>query len=561
MKSNIFLYGPSGSGKSTIGKELANALSMDFLDLDAQIEIDLGDSITNTIQNKGEEVFRDAETKALQDAVLSPPSNSPQDGGRTSPSPILGEVRWGHVVALGGGALLREQNQRIAEENGQIIFLEADVDTLLSHLADDANKRPLLAGELREKLNALLTKRAAHYGAFPLRVNAAQTVEQIVWDIQVKLGRFHSASMETGYDILVEDGGIDGIGEMLVQRHLSGPILLVSDSNVAPIYAERVIASLEKAGFSATQTVIPAGEANKTLETVHQLWAAALHGDLDRKSTIVALGGGMSTDLAGFTAATFMRGCNWVALPTSLLGMVDASMGGKTGFDLDEGKNLVGAFYPPRLVMADPETLATLPARELRSGMAEALKHGIITDPELFELCKNFTTEHTERTESLKNSEKNSVISVNSVVNQIVRRGMSVKVKVIAEDPYEHGIRAALNLGHTIGHAVELVSGFELLHGEAIGIGMIVEAKLAEKLGIAESGLADKIAAALVDLGLPVEIPKHLPIPDILRIMQHDKKKAKGVVKFALPVKIGEVKVGVVIENLEKLLDEVMRDA
>ena len=515
----IFLYGASGSGKSTLGAALAHALNLGFLDLDAQIEIDLNDNIANTIATHGEEVFRDAETAALENGVV-------------------GKEK---VIALGGGALLREQNRALAEKNGKITFLEADSETLAERLSKDENKRPLLAGELKEKLTTLLEKRAAHYASFSLRVNAAKEKKQTLWDIQRKLGRFHSRSMGTGYDILIQEGGVDKIGEMLKERDLRGPILLVSDSNVAPIYAERVLNALKSAGYSAQQSIIPASEANKTLETVSQLWRATLNAGLDRKSTIVSLGGGMTSDLAGFAAATFMRGCNWVALPTSLLAMVDASMGGKTGFDLPEGKNLVGAFHPPRRVLADPETLATLPARELRSGMAEVLKHGIIADPALFEI---FTTK-TRRIQSFFEKEE---------LAEIVRRGIAVKIKIIEEDPYEQGIRAALNLGHTIGHAVELVSGFELLHGEAVGIGMIVEAKLAEQMGIAETGLADKITETLVGLGLPTEIPQHLPTPNIIRTMQTDKKKSAGIIRFALPVKIGEVRIGVEVEGLEEVL-------
>jgi len=556
---HIFLYGASGSGKSTLGAALAHALNLDFVDLDVQIEIDLNDSITNTIATQGEEVFRDAETAALENAITVSERKAtalePVDEERVIKKPLFvyASLRSETVIALGGGALLRDENRALAEKSGKIIFLEADVETLAERLSKDKNKRPLLAGELREKLTTLLENRKEHYASFPLRVNAAQEKSRILWEIQRKLGRFHSRSMGTGYDILIQEGGIDKIGKMLKERDLRGPILLVSDSNVSPIYAERVLNALRSAGYAAQQSIIPAGEANKTLETVSQLWRATLNAGLDRKSTIVSLGGGMTSDLAGFTAATFMRGCSWVALPTSLLAMVDASMGGKTGFDLPEGKNLVGAFHPPRLVLADPETLATLPKRELRSGMAEVLKHGIIADSELFYLCGNFfTTENTENTEFNEKKEKKS--SVSSVVSEIVRRGMAVKIKIIEEDPFEGGIRAALNLGHTIGHAVELVSGFELLHGEAVGIGMVAEAKLAEKLGIAETGLANKIADALVALGLPTEIPQHLPIPAIIRTMQTDKKKSAGIIRFALPVKIGNVKVGVEVENLENVL-------
>ena len=360
--------------------------------------------------------------------------------------------------------------------------------------------------------------------------------EQVSWDIQRLLGRYHLRGMGAGYDVIVQEGGLDQLGEMLNARNLGGPVLVVSDTNVAPLYGERVLKSLSAAGYTASQLVIPAGEAHKTMETVEFLWRGCLEAGLDRKSTIVALGGGVVGDLAGFAAATFMRGCNWVAVPTTLLAMVDASLGGKTGFDLPEGKNLVGAFHPPRLVLADPDVLSTLPERELRAGMAEVVKHGVIADPELFNLCAQGWD------------------TVIARLPEVVRRGMAVKVKVIEEDPYEQGVRAALNLGHTIGHAVELVSGFSLLHGEAVAIGMVAEARLAERLTVADRGLSETLEETLLALGLPVEIPENLPRADIIRAMKMDKKKAAGVVRFALPVKIGEVKVGVEVENLEEAL-------
>ena len=198
------------------------------------------------------------------------------------------------------------------------------------------------------------------------------------------------------------------------------------------------------------------------------LWKSFLENGLDRKSTVIALGGGVVGDMAGFAASTYMRGINWIAVPTTLLSMVDASLGGKTGFDLPEGKNLIGAFYPPKLVLADPSLLLTLPERELRSGMAEVVKHGIISDPELFALC-------ARGLDWVKNN-----------LEEVVKRAMAVKIKVIEEDPYEKGFRAALNLGHTVGHAVELVSKFNLRHGEAIAIGMVAEAKYSARVGLAD---------------------------------------------------------------------------
>jgi len=508
---HIFLYGPSGSGKSTVGSALAKALNLAFLDLDAEIESVIGQSISQFMTEQGEIAFRDTESNIFQKAVA-------------------GEEK---TIALGGGALLREENRALAESSGNVILLEADLPTLVGRLSKDTNERPLLAGEMEAKLDTLLERRRAHYASFPQRVDASGSPEQVSWDIQRKLGRYHLSAMGAGYDAVVQEGGIDQLGEMLKTRDIDGPILVVSDWNVAPHYAGRVLESLRSVGYVANQVVIPVGEAHKNLETVASLWQGCLDAGLDRKSTVVALGGGVVGDLAGFVAATFMRGCNWVAVPTTLLAMVDASLGGKTGFDLPLGKNLVGAFYPPRLVLADPNVLSTLPERELRAGLAEVVKHGVIADPELFELCAQGWD------------------AVNARLPEVVRRGMAVKVKIIEEDPYERGIRAALNLGHTIGHAVELVSGFSLLHGEAVSIGMMAEARLAERLAVSGPGFSDALEKTLTVLGLPVAIPKGFAHDELIRAMKVDKKKAAGVVRFALPVKIGEVNVGVEVKDLE----------
>lgn len=511
---HIFLYGPSGSGKSTTGELLANAIGVPFIDLDAEIERSAG-MLVSEIINHGEEGFRELESEALRACVFCSAS----------------------VIALGGGTMLREENLSLARKSGQVVFLDAEFPDLVDRLARDETQRPLVAGNLEQSLQSLLGEREHHYGVFTTRVDASQSPEEVVWDIQRKIGRFHLSGMGQGYDVLVEEGGLDCLGVLLSERGLSDPIMVVSDSNVAPLYAKRVMESLQDARFYSREVVIPPGEAYKTLDTVSSLWRGFLDAGLDRSSTVVALGGGVVGDLAGFAAATFMRGCNWVAVPTTLLAMVDASLGGKTGFDLPEGKNLVGAFHPPKMVLADPEVLGTLPERELCSGMAEVVKHGVIADPELFDLCAKGWD------------------MVSSKLPEIVRRGMAVKVQVIEQDPYEKGIRAALNFGHTVGHAVELVSGFNLLHGEAISIGMVSEAKLSESLSIAGGGSVDALADTLSGLNLPTIIPDELPSEALVKVMQSDKKKVKGIVRFALPVKVGAVTVGIEIENLYDALE------
>lgn len=488
---HIFLYGPMGAGKSTIGKILARDLKLSFVDSDQVIESGAGKSIVAIMTEQGEKACRDLETGALKQIVNDPDS----------------------VIALGGGALLRDENRAMAEDNGEVIFLAAEMGTLFGRLRPDAHKRPLLAGDLETKLSSILEKRRDHYASFRLRIQTdGKTPEQVAHEIQIAIGRYHLSAMGE-YDAVV-----DRISS-LTNFPMQNPII-VTDENVAKCHLENVKQVL---GRDVKSVIVPAGEEFKNLETISHLWKSFLENGLDRKSTVIALGGGVIGDLAGFAASTYMRGITWIGLPTTLLSMVDASLGGKTGFDLPEGKNLIGSFYPPKLVLADPSFLLTLPERELISGMAEVVKHGIISDPELFTLCAH------------------GIDWIKGNLEEIVKRAMAVKIKVIEEDPYERGIRAALNLGHTVGHAVELASKFELRHGEAIAIGMVVEARYAERIGVAKKGLTDKIAVTLSALGLPTQIPETISHAEIIRAMRVDKKKSAKAIRFALPFEIGKV--------------------
>ena len=502
---HIFLYGPVGAGKSTVGKILARNLSLPFVDSDQVIEANAGMSIFEIISQQGEATCRDLETAALKQIINNQES----------------------VVALGGGALLRDGNRLLIERNGSLIFLAADFETLQGRLHSDSNKRPLLAGDLSEKLTTLLAKRKEHYDTFPLRFDANQLPEKIAAQIQIALGRFHLSAMGD-YDVIV--GQVSNLTNFPMQN----PII-VTDENVATFHLDKIESVLQASGCEAKSVVLPAGEQHKNLETISYLWKSLLEHGLDRKSTIIALGGGVIGDMAGFAASTYMRGTNWIAVPTTLLSMVDASLGGKTGFDLPEGKNLIGSFYPPKLVLADPGFLLTLPEREFCSGMAEVVKHGIISDPELFVSCSlglDWIKAHLEET---------------------VKRAMAVKIQVIEEDPFEKGMRATLNLGHTVGHAVELVSQFELRHGEAIAIGMVTEANYAEQIGLARKGLTSEIASVLSRFGLPVSIPSGLPRDEIIHVMAVDKKKHATAIRFALPVEIGKVEL-VEVRDLERVL-------
>ncbi len=497
---HIFLYGPSGSGKSTIGKQLASDLKLPFIDSDQVIEVNAGISIPEIVEAEGMPKVRDLETEALRQIVNGSES----------------------VIALGGGALLREENRALVEKNGKVILLKAELSTLMDRLDKDPNKRPLLAGDLKAKLTAYLEGRAEHYASFSLQITVDEkSVDQISRQAQVLAGRHHLSAMGE-YDVVV--------GSVFNVPNLQNPII-VTDENVAKHHLEKI-----QTLFNAKSVIVPAGEEHKNLETVSRLWKAFLENGLDRKSTVIALGGGVIGDMTGFAASTYMRGIDWIGIPTTLLSMVDASVGGKTGFDLPEGKNLIGSFYPPKLVIADPSLLLTLTERELRSGMAEVVKHGIISDPDLFAMCQH------------------GMDWVKANLEEVVKRAMAVKIKVIEEDPYEKGIRAALNLGHTVGHAVELVSKFELRHGEAIAIGTAAEARYAARVGLASQGTVEAIESTFSKLGLPIQIPSEMPREKIIQAMRVDKKKNAKAIRFALPVEIGKVEL-VNVDDLESVLE------
>jgi 3-dehydroquinate synthase len=389
-----------------------------------------------------------------------------------------------------------------------------------------------------ERLRSLLAGRFRHYASFPLQLDTSCfSLEEAAWKAQVCLGAFRLQTMRPAYDVRVRAGSLDACGAFLSQAGLTGPAAVVGDEHTSPLYAPAVLRSLAQHGIPAHSIVLPAGETHKTLASVEKLWQAFLSAGLERGGLVAALGGGVVGDLAGFAAATYLRGVAWAALPTSLLAMVDASLGGKTGANLPQGKNLIGAFHAPRLVLADPDALQTLPEAELRSGMAEVVKAGIIGDPGLFERCRLGWE------------------ALQADWEAVVRGAMAVKVAVIEADPYEQGERACLNLGHTIGHALERLSAYRLRHGEAVAIGMVVEARLSERLGLARPGLADEIAAVLDGLGLPVEIPPGVDRQALVQATQVDKKRSAGRVRFALPVRIGEVQAGVELEDLPTWID------
>lgn len=333
------------------------------------------------------------------------------------------------------------------------------------------------------------------------------------------------------YEIAISAGGLQELGARL--QTLSSPalgrrLLLVSNSGIARRYGEAAIASLERAGFQVALCLLPAGERYKTLASVQKIYDAALAHQLERSSTIVALGGGVVGDMAGFAAATWLRGINLVQIPTSLLAMVDAAIGGKTGVNHPHGKNLIGAFHQPQWVLIDPQVLATLPVREFRAGMAEVIKYGVIWDAELFERLEQ--SARLDQMRSLAAEE----------LQFILTRSCQAKAHVVSKDEKEAGLRAILNYGHTIGHAVESLTGYcAVNHGEAVAIGMVAAGRLAAELGLWDGSCVERQQRLIETAGLPTQLPTGLDVEAMVETLKSDKKVKEGRVRFVLPTQIG----------------------
>jgi 3-dehydroquinate synthase len=436
----------------------------------------------------------------------------------------------GWVVASGGWMLGAPDNRAAVEAGGLVVCLQADLPTIVQRLGGSAG-RPMLQGtDWSQRLAGLLAERQPTYRGFPLQVDTSRLTPDLAAERVLGLWRSFADQaspdalpvMAPGgdYTVLTGEDLLDRLGPLVQGLGRWTTVALVSDAVVAPLHAERAAASLEDAGLRVALCTMPAGEAYKTLETVSDLYRQFLAAGLDRSGLVLALGGGVVGDVAGFAAATYMRGLPLVQAPTTLLAMVDSSVGGKTGVDLPAGKNLVGAFKQPALVVIDPSALATLPAVDFRAGLAEVAKAGVIGSPELFGRLEDGRTE----------------------LAWLIRQAVAVKVDVVEADPYEQGRRAVLNLGHTFGHAFERLSAYQLRHGEAVSMGMAAAARLAVDLGRCPPHVARRVTGLLDHLELPTALPEYAP-EAVWDAMTADKKKQGARLRFVLPLDIGRVEV------------------
>jgi 3-dehydroquinate synthase len=344
-----------------------------------------------------------------------------------------------------------------------------------------------------------------------------------------------TAAKNRNYQIAIAPGILSGLGQEMQKLQLgkkSNKVLVVSNPKIFEHYGDRVMTSLKDAGFMPNYFLIPAGERYKTTTWLYKIHDAAYENNLERNSTIVALGGGVIGDMAGFAAATWLRGINFVQVPTSLLAMVDAAIGGKTGVNHPQGKNLIGAFYQPRLVWIDPQVLSTLPAREFRAAIAEVIKYGVIWDAELFEILS-----HAKRLDQFRYLDTD-------LLDTILYRCAKAKAEVVAKDEKEGGLRAILNYGHTVGHAIEMVTNYRVFnHGEAVALGMIAAGAIAVEMGLWTQADQDRQQELIAKAKLPQKLPADTDLNQIVAALTHDKKVEQGKVRFILPTAIGNTQI------------------
>ena len=340
---------------------------------------------------------------------------------------------------------------------------------------------------------------------------------------------------QNAYDIVIAPDALDHLGAWLTNHQTplvkaGQKLLVVSNPAIFRQYGDRVVQSLESVGYQVSTCILPAGERYKTLRSIQKIHDVAYEAKLERKSAMVALGGGVIGDMTGFAAATWLRGIGIVQVPTSLLAMVDASIGGKTGVNHPHGKNLIGAFHQPRLVVIDPKVLKTLPPREFRAGMAEVIKYGVIWDAELFTAL-----EATPRLDQYR------YVS-DELLQTILTRSCQAKAEVVAQDEKESGLRAILNYGHTIGHAIESATGYRIVnHGEAVGIGMVAAGKLATHLDLWSADAEQRQTTLIEKTKLPSTLPSNAGIETLISLLKGDKKVEDGRVRFILPTAIANV--------------------
>jgi 3-dehydroquinate synthase len=507
---HLFVVGPPGIGKSTVAPALARHFGAAVVELDREIERRAGKSCRDVIEQEGMQRFREIEATVLQ---------------KLAPTPS-----W-VVVDTGGGAPISEGNRGFMRQRGLIVGLRGSLDRVTSGIAATMAKRPNQEMAPRDRARAVLRERKAAYADTDVTFDvdgatSEETARAIAaWLVSARGVRIDVAGPEraTPCRVLIRAGLLEHVGPHLADLGWRGQVAVVSDAQTAARYEPDLLRSLSAAGLKAVTLRVPAGERGKQFRVAARLWASLASYGVGRDGGIIALGGGSVGDVAGFVAATYLRGIRLAQVPTTLLGMADAAIGGKTAIDIAAGKNLVGAFHSPDAVFADLAVLATLPPRQLSSGLAEVTKCAFLADREsVAQLARSL--------ENVRAGDLGAILAAVSIAAE-------VKGGIVSQDPRESGLRELLNFGHTMGHAYEAASGYRATHGEAVAIGMVYATALAEKLELTATTVRPELENLLGRAALPTRarLPK-----GVWSFVLQDKKARAGKLRWILPRRIGQ---------------------
>ncbi len=553
-KRCIVLVGMMGSGKTSVGRRLAARLGLDFADADAEIETAHRMTIPEIFAVHGEPYFRDGERRVIARLLAEGPK----------------------VVATGGGAFMNAETRARIAEHGVSIWLKADFDVLMRRVRRRANRPLLQTPDPEGALRKLIDDRYPIYAQADVTVIShdgpheavvAETMQNLMSYLNIHtvpqaqiavpqestlMNKVRVDLGQRSYDILVGDAIIERAGAEIAKMRPHAACAIVTDSHVAHHHLTAFRQSLDAAGIRHVSVVMPPGEASKSYEQFAHVCDGIIGARMERGDLVVALGGGVVGDLAGFAAASVRRGMDFVQVPTSLLAQVDSSVGGKTGINSPHGKNLVGAFHQPILVLADTACLDTLPPREFKAGYAEVAKYGLIDKPDFFDWLE---------------AHWGQVFAGGPARQEAIRRSCEAKAAVVARDERETGDRALLNLGHTFGHALERLThydGTRLVHGEGVAIGMACAFRFSQRLGLCSGQDVTRVEAHLRNVGLPIHI-KQIPGWDasaqaMLDAMYQDKKVSHGALTFILAHAIGRsfIATNVAAEDVLAFLSEDM---
>ncbi|MEA2737164.1 MAG: shikimate kinase / 3-dehydroquinate synthase [Acetobacteraceae bacterium] len=515
----IVLVGLMGAGKTSIGRRLAARLGLPFRDADQEIELAAGCTIPELFARYGETAFRDGERRVIRRLLAGDPV----------------------VLAFGGGAFMDERTREATRAEAVTVWLRCSLATLVRRVASRDN-RPLLNGVDREEtLRRLMEVRHPVYaeadvvvdcGDEPPDFTTAAVMDALTaWK---PARRLHVVLPSTSYDVVIGDNLLARAGALLAPKLPQKRAVVITDQNVAALHLQTLLDGLAETAIAATSIVVKGGESSKSMDTYLDVVDQLLEARVERRTAVIALGGGVVGDLAGFAAATTLRGLPFVQIPTTLLSQVDSSVGGKTGVNTRRGKNLVGAFYQPKIVLADTGTLGTLPPRELKAGYAEIAKAGLIGDAAFFAWCEL----HGQ-----------GVVSGDREAQaEAIKRACAFKAAVVGDDEREekpNDGRALLNLGHTFGHALEAEYGYDggLLHGEGVAIGLGLAFKLSARLGLCAAADAERVIAHVSSVGLPADLAmlnRRFSAATLVGHMRRDKKMRDGALHFVLARGIGQ---------------------